>query len=119
MSAQSLDGMNTYNQDDLLAELVTMFPEFRAVWEEGNEDEEFRSASLHSVYMSFLPFVAVAQPTQKQWQLLADHLSEAVASGGDRENAADTCVLEHLHHVRLNKVLRPLLSKAAQAYVRA
>jgi hypothetical protein len=114
-----LNGMNTYRQDDLLAELVKMFPQFRAVWEEENGDEEFRSSSLHSVYMSFLPFVAVAQPTQKQWQLLADHLSEAVASGGDRENAADTCFLEHLHQLRLNKILRPLLSKAALAYVRA
>lgn len=111
--------MTTCHQDDLLAELVRIFPEFRAVWEEDNGDEEFRSSSLHSVYISFLPFVAVAHPTQKQWQLLADHLGEAVASGGDRENAADTCVLEHLHQVRLDKILRPLLSKAALAYVRA
>lgn len=72
-SSMGLNGMNTYRQDDLLAELVKMFPQFRAVWEEENGDEEFRSSSLHSVYMSFLPFVAVAQPTQKQWQLLADH----------------------------------------------
>ena len=111
--------MDTYRQDYLLAELVKIFPEFRAVWDEENADEEFRSWSLHGVYMSFLPFVAAAQSTQQQWQRLADHLSEAVASGGDRENAADTCVLEHLHQVRLNKILRPLLSKAAQAYVRA
>ena len=60
----------------------------------------------------------MVQPMPEQWQLLADHFSEAVASGGDWEIAADTCVLEHLHQIKLNRILRPLLSKEAQAYVR-
>jgi len=38
--------------------------------------------------------------------------------GGDRENVANTCVLEHLHQVKLNRILRPLLSKEARLYVR-
>jgi hypothetical protein len=113
--------MNVYRQEDLLEDLVLIFPSFRAIWEDenGGEDEELRSPSLHSVYMSFLPFLATANPTQKQWRLVADHLSGAVAAGGDRGNAADTCFLEHLRQVKLHKVLRPLLSKEAQAYVRA
>ena len=111
--------MKPYDQPDLIRDLVQIFPEFASYWAEDNEDEEVRSSSLHSVYMSFLPFLGTVQPTQKQWRLLADHLSKAVASGGAQENAADTCVLEHLHQVRLNKILRPLLSKEAQAYVRA
>jgi hypothetical protein len=111
--------MKKYEQLDLVNDLVRIFPEFASEWEEDNEDIEFRSSSLHSVYMSFLPILGRAQPSQKQWQLLADHLSEAVAAGGDRENAANTCVLEHLHQVRLNKILHPLLSKEAQSYVRA
>lgn len=111
--------MKLYDQADLIRDLVQVFPEFASCWAEGNEDEEFRSSSLHCVYMSFLSFLGTVRPTQKQWQTLADHLSKAVASGGDRENAADTCVLEHLHQVGLHAILRPLLSKAAQAYVRA
>jgi hypothetical protein len=111
--------MKEYDQQDLVNDLIRIFPEFALEWEEDNEDVEFRSTSLHSVYMSFLPILGRGQPSQRQWQLLADHLSKAVAAGGDRENAADTCVLEYLHQVRLNKILRPLLSKEARAYVRA
>jgi hypothetical protein len=111
--------MSPYSQSDLVNDLVQIFPEFAAYWEGDNEEEEFRSSSLHSVYMSFLPFLGTVQPTQKQWALLADHLSNAVAAGGDLENAVDTCVLEHLHQVRLNRIIRPLLSKKAQGYVRS
>ena len=111
--------MKIYSQADLVAELCEIFPEFAVCWKEDNWSEEFRSTSLHSVYMSLLPFLSQISPTQKQWQRFADHLSNAVASGGDQENAADTCVLEHLHQVKLNKTLRPLLSKEARAYVRA
>jgi hypothetical protein len=111
--------MKIYAQADLLAELCEIFPEFAAYWEEDNELDEFRSTSLHSVYMSLLPFLSQISPNQKQWQRFADHLNNAVASGGDQENAADTCVLEHLHQVKLNRILRPLLSKKAKVYVRA
>jgi hypothetical protein len=110
--------MQKYAQADLVTDLVHIFPEFSLVWAE-DHDDEFPSSSLHSVYQSFLPFLASVQPTDKQWQLVADHLSKAVAAGGDQENAADTCVLEHLHQVRLNRILRQLLSKEARAYVRA
>jgi hypothetical protein len=111
--------MKLHSQADLVAELCEIFPEFAAYWAEDNEFDEFRSSSLHSVYMSLLPFLSEISPNPKQWQRFADHLSNAVAAGGDRENAADTCVLEHLHQVKLNKTLRPLLSKEARAYVRA
>jgi len=110
--------MTAYDQSDLVKDLDRIFPEFASYWEKENEDEDYPSSTLHSVYMSFLPFLLDAQPTQKQWRLLAEHLSEAVAAGGDRENAVDTCVLEHLHQVKLNRILRPLLSKEAQVYVK-
>lgn len=110
--------MKEYEQADLVNDLVAIFPDFALWWEKDSEEDEFRSSSLHSVYMSFLPFLGDVTPTQKQWRLLADHLSKAVAAGGDRENAVDTCVLEHLHQVKLNRVVRPLLSKKARAYVR-
>jgi hypothetical protein len=110
--------MQKYEQTDLINDLISIFPEFGPIRAEDNDDE-FSSSSLHSVYQSFLSFLASFQPTDKQWQLVADHLSEAVAAGGAQENATDTCILEHLHQVRLDKILRPLLSKKAQVYVRA
>jgi hypothetical protein len=101
-----------YIQSDLLADLVQIFPEFASWWEEECEAEEvFHSCSLHSVYMSLLPFLGHAKPTQQQWKLLAAHLSKEVVAGGDRENAVATCVLEHLHQVKLDKILFPLLGK--------
>lgn len=111
--------MNQYSQAVLLAELYEIFPEFPAYWEKDKELDEFRSSSLHCVYLSLLPFLSQISPTQKQWQRFADHLSNAVAMGGDPLNAADTCILEHLHQVKRDKTLRPLLSKEARAYVRA
>ena len=48
-TTQASDAMTIYHQEDLLEELIQIFPGFRAVWDEGNEDEEFRSSSLHSV----------------------------------------------------------------------
>ncbi len=110
--------MNKYNNNDLVGDLAVIFPEFASWWATENEGDEFRSSSLHGAYMDFMAFLADAQPTPEQWQLLADHLSASVAAGGNRENAADTCVLEHLHQVKLNGILRPLLSEEARAYVR-
>jgi len=110
--------MQQYNQSNLLDDIVRIFPEFASYWEADVSGNDVPSPSLHTVYMSFLPFLAHANPTPKQWLLIATHLSEAVAAGGDRESAVDTCVLEHLHQVRLDRVLRPLLSKEARSYVR-
>lgn len=110
--------MEAYTKSDLVEELLQIFPEFLYHWKTENKEEDFSSKNLHSVYICFLPFLSRVQPTEIQWQLLADHLSKAVASGGERENAADTCVLEHLHQVKLNKILYPLLSKEARTYIR-
>lgn len=113
-----LIAMQQYTQSVLLNDLVGIFPEFSDYWRAEIGEDEFPSSSLHAVYMSFLPFLAHTNPTPKQWQLIADHFSEAVAVGGDRENAVATCVLEHLHQVRLNRLLRPLLSQEARTHVR-
>ena len=111
--------MDTLSQTQLVRELIKILPEFEATWASDTEDEEFKSESLHSVYMSFLPLLAASVVTQRQWLQVADLFSREVAAGGDRANAVDTCVLEHLHQVKLNRVLRPLLSPAAKSLVRA
>jgi hypothetical protein len=109
--------MDQYNQADLLNDLAKIFPEFASYWQADIAEDEYPSTSLHSVYMSFLPFLSRADPTPKQWKRLADHFSEAVAAGGDRENAADTCFLEALGKGYVARKLRPLLSKQAKSYI--
>lgn len=111
--------MNTYSQSDLLGDLVGIFPDFAAAWRTDIAGDADPSKSLHSIYMSFLPFLAHAQPTPKQWQRLADLLSESVAAGGNRENAVDTCFFEAIGKTAIARQLRPLLSREAGAYVRS
>lgn len=109
--------MDQYNQTDLLNDLVKIFPDFASYWQANIADDECPSSSFHSVYLSFLPFLASANPTPKQWELVANHFSDAVAAGGDRENAADTCFLEALGKGAISRALRPLLSKEARSYI--
>ena len=110
--------MAEFSQAQLVLDLSKVFPAFADYWERDIEGD-LPSKSLHAVYMSFLPFLGGSSPTQAQWQLLASIISREVAAGGNRENAVDTCMLEHLHQVKLNKVLRPLLSEQAKSLVRA
>jgi hypothetical protein len=109
--------MDKYNQADLLNDLVKIFPNFASCWQADMADDKFPSISLHSVYMSFLPFLACANPTPEQWKLVARHFSEAIAAGGDRENAADTCFFEGLKKGEISRILRPLLSEQARSYI--
>jgi len=109
--------MDKYNQSDLINELVKIFPNFASYWQADIADDEYPSTSLHSVYMSFLPFLGSANPTPKQWRLVAYHLSEAIAAGGDRESAVATCFFEGLGKGAISRILRPLLSKEARAYI--
>lgn len=111
--------MAMLSQTQLVSDLAAVFPEFSAYWESDRSDDDSPSITLHSVYLSFLPFLGGCSPTSLQWQQLANILSREVAAGGERENAVDTCMLEHLHQVKLNRVLRPLLSPAAKSLVRA
>ncbi len=111
--------MESLSQSELVGDISRVFPEFQAYWLAETADDEFPSESLHSVYQSLLPFLGAISPSPSQWKYLADLLSREVAAGGDRENAVDTCILEHLHQVKLNRILRPLLSPAARSMVRA
>jgi hypothetical protein len=107
------------SQADLVSALTAIFPAFARAWDADNEADEFRSDSQHSVYMTFLPFVSRAQTDAKQLTRLAWLLSDAVAAGGDAENAVDTCFFEALgRRDDLARQLGPLLDPAARAYLR-
>ena len=103
---------------ELLATLCAIFPAFEAQWQAEAEDDPFPGDSLHGVYQSFLPWVSGADVSQEQLQELAVHINDAVAAGGDCENAVATCVLEHLDQVGMRKALRPLLSAESRERMR-
>ena len=111
--------MNHQSRDELLKALFAIFPAFQAEWLADCEGEIWRSESLHSVYMSFVPFLAKIEPSEKQLGQLAQILNGAVAAGGDAENAADTSFFEALGPGPLRRNLRPLLSPAAKARLHA
>jgi hypothetical protein len=110
--------MTAQTQDQLLEELTTIFPDFKAYWLDGQEDGDFPNTSLHSVYQDLITFLGDGI-TPKQWQSLAELINDAVAFGGDPENAVATCLLEHLGQAGLTKHLRPLLTPAARSRLHA
>ncbi len=109
--------MNHQSQSDLLAALIEIFPEFKAEWD-ADSTGEFLGDSLHSVYMSFLPFVSKVTPSPRQLQRLAAVLNGAVAAGGASENAVATCFFEGLGPGPLLRALRPLLTPAIKTRYR-
>jgi hypothetical protein len=111
--------MDPQSQDELLKALFAIFPPFRAEWLADQEGGEWSGDSLHSVYQSFLPYVSRFSPAQDQIQRLADLVNDAVAAGGDSENAVSTCFLEHLGQVGLLRPLRSLLSAESRTRLRA
>ena len=111
--------MDHQSQGELLEALFVIFPRFRAEWLADLEGNVWPSDSLHSVYQSFLPYVAGIHPSQDQLQRLAKMIDSAVAAGGNSDNAVSTCFLEHLSQVGLVRSLRPLLSAAARSRLRA
>lgn len=112
--------MDLLSPQELLSALCGIYPDFQQEWDFGGENpylNEDGSFSLHAVYMTFLPFFASKGRTSSQAQLhwVAALLNAAVEAGGESENAASTCFLEHAGQVRLRELLNPLLSPAAKA----
>ncbi|GAB6197328.1 hypothetical protein [Lysobacter xanthus] len=111
--------METLSQAQLVERLSEIFPLFRGEWAADTGEVAFPSNSLHSVYQSFLPFVATAEATAAQITKLSALVSSEVAAGGERENAVSTCFLEHCGQVGFARQLSALLSAAARSRLHA
>jgi hypothetical protein len=119
--------MSLGSADELVFRLCRIFPEFGTEWQQDlassldcaaeTGDSSF-SPTAHSVYFSFSPFVHRATSSEKQLKELAVLINEAVAEGGNAENAVATVFLEHLGRSPLRKVLWPMFSPAAKASCR-
>jgi hypothetical protein len=98
--------------DELLEELFTIFPQYRAAYDGPIHDD---TPTFHSVLMAFTPFFGsqIASLSERQLQEFAELVIASVAAGGSLENAFDTCLLEHLHQIRALGAFRPYLSERA------
>lgn len=100
---------NLADPDQLLERVLGIYPEFAASHEQ----------SVHSIYMSLLPFAHSAPLVGKQLKRLAVLLNDSVSAGGVIENAVSTCFLEHLGPSPLRKALWSLLLPATKQMTRA
>ena len=95
--------------EELQEALYAIFPEYRARYSPIHDD----GPSYHSVLIAFSTLFDAASCSQEQLRAFGALISEAVAQEGELENAFGTCLLEHLHQIKGEHVLRPYLSKTA------
>jgi hypothetical protein len=114
--------MNYQSANEILRELILLFPEFRDEWNDDNPYvDEGGSFNLSTVYMTFLPYLSgkIDQFSSQQIEKAATLINAAVDAGGNSENAVATSFLEHLGQVGLYRVFKPLLSKEARKRLHA
>jgi len=99
---------------ELLEELFTLFPDYKASYSGPIHDEP---PSFHSVLIDFSTDFGrlVDGASEKQLRSFAHLVNVAVERGGALENALSTCLLEHLHQIRALSAFRPDLVKLARA----
>jgi hypothetical protein len=97
----------------LLEELFSIFPQYRASYPGPIHDD---TPTFHSVLLAFTPFFGaeLASFSPKQLRQFGLLVSAAVAQDGALENAFGTCLLEHLHQIKAERLLRPFLSDLAR-----
>jgi hypothetical protein len=115
--------MDAPRPQETLRDLCEMFPSFEEWWkdeqappEDGLVDGVYYKWTHHRVMFEFLEYFAKNHEsfTEKQLKRFGDWLNAAVSSYSDLENAISTCFLEHMHQVKINRVLAPYLLRAAK-----
>lgn len=103
--------------NDTIQFLVSLDPAF----ETELEDEDLGSINHHAVMTLFAQYFAanVGGFRVDQLRRLGEWISAAVADGSNIENAVSTCFLEHAHQLKVNRILRPYLSKEAKGKLHA
>lgn len=113
---------------ETLRQLSMLFPTFGIQWEQENAPPEdglvdgvYYEWTHHAVLRRFLEFFSPHPGafTEEQLRLLGDWINDAVTRDDDLENAVSTCFLEHMHHVRIDRLLGPYLSRKAKDKARA
>ena len=101
-----------------MEELFRIFPQYSAFYDGPIHNS---TPTFHSVLMAFAPFFGAEASSFSETQLhsFGELISAAVAAGGSLENAFGTCLLEHLHQIGAERILRPHLSELAREITRA
>jgi hypothetical protein len=99
---------------EALAFLAALDPTFAAEWESNEHTDD--DLTLHHIVRVLACHLGARHSSlsEKQLRKLAEWLNASVAAGGERENAVSTCLLEHLHQLKLSRVLGPYLSPIAK-----
>jgi hypothetical protein len=98
--------------------LFALFPTFEQQWradeaECGPSPDEL---NYHRIMFEFIQyFGSVRQSlTENQLKQFGAWVNIAVSEEGPLENAVSTCFLEHMHQVKVNRLLAPYLSSVAK-----
>jgi hypothetical protein len=104
--------------EQLLEELFTIFPKYRADYTGPIHDD---APTFHSVLIAFTPFFGaeLASFSEVQLRSFGTLVSAAIEAGGSLENAFGRCLLEHLHQIRALRAFRPYLSEMAREKTKA
>jgi hypothetical protein len=94
--------------EELLNQLFEIFPLYRTNYVGPDDDE---TSTFHSVIREFVPFFGreARSLSEKQVRAFAALINAAVEEGSKLGHAFDTCLLEHLHQIKAERVLRPYL----------
>ena len=102
-----------HSPDELLERLFVIFPQFRTAYEGPLYDEPPGYDSVLSAFTSDFGAQFPSCPVD-QLRDFAALVNDAVAAGGELENAFSMCFLEHARQIYLDKPLWPYLSSAAR-----
>ncbi|MDR2016956.1 MAG: hypothetical protein LBP90_05070 [Burkholderiales bacterium] len=103
--------------EELSALLVTIFPTFSGSLEGLESSDTYRDgASFHALMTEFTCFFGKGASSFSGRQLaqLSEFLVLASKQSGPLENAIDTCFLEHIRQIKVDKLLAPWLAKAKE-----
>lgn len=108
------EGPATGDPEETLAFLVALVPSFGAEWEAG--EPASGNPNLHAIVGALAAFLGANHATLSTGQLriLGRWVNASVDAGGTRESAVSTCLLEHLHQLKLDRLLGPHLSREAR-----
>jgi hypothetical protein len=98
-------------------QISAIFPSFRKAWD--SKDNPFiqddGTFSYHGVMLALNDHFAELGPlSEVQIEGFSALLNSAVTTSDVFENAVSTCFLEHMHQMKLTKVLGPHLTREAK-----
>lgn len=103
--------------EQLCKTLLDIFPRFKEALDRNENEDNSSPLTYQSVMMDFTYFFGKEQDSFSEKQLcqFASLVNTAVMKSGPLENAFATCFLEHLHQIKVTKLLNPHLSKLARS----